>query len=480
MNKAGSAGSGGRGPGLPLRERSDQQASFVELFFDLVLVFALNRVVAASASGLASAVRGERWDAFLRGLLVILPLMWVWATTSYGTARFDPRRTPVQLVVLVSALGVLLLGAAIPAAFNGAAFVFAGTYVALQAGRSLALYLMLQKHKLRRLYLRSLIWFSISAVPWLLGAATQGFARNLLWTAAIAIDLVTAQLGWPLRGMGRVRITAWAYAPQHLADRSRQLLMIALGETILAVGIAYTGEDGLHNLTATLGLLIAFLTTVLLWRIYWYTAGELFGAAVESARNPARLGRIAQTAHFLMILGVVATAAGHELVQVHPTGRTDLSWLAVIVGGPAAFVAGRAVLEWVVFSRVSRSRLLGIAALLVLAVPLAFTAPLAAVAAVSGVLVAIAAADARRAARNPAEAPAPAGRSWRCSLPVRTATPETEDRRGRPCPLRARSNSRSGQPRPTRAGDDKGLRPAFPQGRGLCRCLVAGRGFEPL
>ena len=408
MNNARSAGGEGRGAGLPLRESSDQQAGFVELFFDLVLVFALNRVVAASASGLASAARGEQWEAFLRGLLVILPLIWVWAITSYGTARFDPRRTPVQLLVLVSALGVLLMGAAIPEAFNGAAFVFAGTYVALQAGRSLALYLMLRRHQLRRLYLHSLIWFCVSGVPWLLGAAaTQGIARNLLWMAAIAIDLGSAGLGWPLLGMASERITAWAYAPQHLADRSRQLLMIALGETILAVGIAYTSKEGILNLTATLGLLIAFLTTVLLWRIYWYTAGELFGAAVESARNPARLGRITQAAHFLMILGVAATAAGHELVQLHPTVRTHLSWLALIVGGPATFVAGRAVLEWVVFSRVSRSRLLGIAALLVLAVPLAFAPSLGVVAAVSVVLLAIAAADARRGARNPAEAPAP-------------------------------------------------------------------------
>ncbi|MEV5693005.1 low temperature requirement protein A [Micromonospora globbae] len=403
MNMAGSA----HGAGLLRGERSNQQAGFVELFFDLVLVFALNRVVAVSAAGLASASRVERWDAFLRGLLVILPLMWVWGITAYVTARFDPRRTPIQLMVLVSALGMLLLGAAIPEAFDGQAFVFAGSYVVLQAGRSLALHRMLQGHMLRRLYLRSLIWFCVSGVPWLLGAATQGSARDLLWATAIAIDFGAARWGWPLPGMGRETVTAWASAPQHLADRARQVLMIALGETILAVGIAYTGNNGVHSLTATFALLIAFLTTVLLWRIYWYTSGELFENTIESAKNRASLGRVAQASHFLMILGIVATATGHELVQDHPTGRTYLSWLAVIVGGPALYLVGRAILEWVVFARVSRPRLIGIAALPMLALPLAFAAPLAAAAAVSVVLLTIAVADGLRAARNPTEAPAP-------------------------------------------------------------------------
>lgn len=81
-----------------------------------------------------------------------------------------------------------------------------------------------------------------------------------------------------------------------------------------------------------------------------------------------------------MILGVAAAAIGNELVQKHPTGHTFKSWLALMLGGPALFVAGRTLLEWVVFSRVSRPRLLGIAALLLLAVPLAFAPPLVVVA----------------------------------------------------------------------------------------------------
>ncbi|MBQ0895340.1 low temperature requirement protein A [Micromonospora sp. U56] len=409
MKKAGSA-EDADGAGTLLRgEQSEQQASLVELFLDLVVVFALNRVVASGTYDLKSASLEVRWYGFLHGLLLILPLLWVWITAAYVTARFDPRRAPVQAMVLMTAFGLLLLGAAIPSAFNGGPLIFAAVYLALQAGRSLALYLMLRTHILSRVYLRTLVWSGVSAVPWLLGAFMPAdFSRTLLWLIAIAIDFGAARLGWPVPGLGQQRITVWAQAPKHLADRHRQLMLIALGETILAVGVAYTDHDGLHSPTATLGLVLAFLTTVLLWRIYSHTAGELFGDAIESAKNPAKLGRVAQAAHVLMIVGVAATAVGHELIQLRATGRNYPSWLAVMVGGPALYVAGRALLERVVFSRVSPPRLLGIAALLVLAVPLAFAPPLAAVAVVPVVLLGIAVADVRRAAQNPGEVPAPA------------------------------------------------------------------------
>ncbi|WP_165823039.1 low temperature requirement protein A [Micromonospora globispora] len=408
MEKEGSADSGGPGSGFLRGERSNHQPAFVELFFDLVVVFALNRVVATGTAAMERAGVEVRWYGFLHGILLILPLLWVWSTTAYVTARFDPRRTPTRVLVLGTSLGVLFLGAAAPTAFDGGALIFAGVYLALAVGRSLALYWMLRQHPIRRLYLRVLAWSGVSAVPWLLGAVTHaGFFRTLLWVIAISIDFGAARLGWPVPRLGRGRITVWVKAAEYLADRYRQLMMIALGESILAVGIAYTGEDGLRSLTETTALVVAFLTTVLLWRIYSHTAGELFGIAVRSAEDPGRLGLVAQAAHIVMILGVAATAVGHELVQTHPTGHTYLSWLGAILGGPATYLAGRILLEWLVFSRVSRLRLLGIATLLALAVPLALAPPLAAAAVVPMVLLVIAFADTRRAARNPGETPRP-------------------------------------------------------------------------
>ncbi|MFU8873839.1 low temperature requirement protein A [Micromonospora sp. SL4-19] len=405
--------SAGAATGLGVRllrgERSKQEASFVELFFDLVLVFALNRVVASSTAQLASASGSGRWASLLQALLLILPLIWVWSMTAYSTARFEPRRLAVQVMVLVTAFGVLLLGVVTPEAFDGSAWMFAGVYVVLQAGRALVVALALRSHWLQRLYWGILAWFCVSAVAWLLGALAHGAARMLLWSLAIVIEYGSARLGWWVPWQGPERLLAWESAAGHLADRYQQLVLIALGETILAVGIAYTEASGSPRLPQTFGLVIAFITAVLLWRIYFYRAGEMFGSAVKSAASPASLGRVAGSAHLLMIIGVAAAAMGNELVQKHPTGHTYKSWLALMLGGPALYVAGRTLLEWVVFSRFSRPRLLGIAALLLLVVPLAFAPPLAVVAVVPVVLLAIAIADARRAAGKPAEVPTPPG-----------------------------------------------------------------------
>lgn len=406
---------GGTAPGrdrasrLLRREGSRQQATLVELFFDLVVVFALNRVVDHSTSGLGSGSIAERWATAAQGALLVLPLIWVWTAMAYLTARFDPRRGRVQAAVLTAAFGLLLLGAAVPEAFDGAGMAFAGVYVVLQAGGSLAFALTVRGHPLQRVYLRAMCWFCLSAVPWLLGAVLHGVGQILLWSLAVAIDYGSSRLGWPVPGLGRERVLAWAHAPEYLADRYRQLLLIALGEAILAVGIAYTDGSGFHSPARTLGLVIAFVTTVLLWRIYFHRSGELFGVAIESAKDPASLGRLTGGAHLVMIMGVVSTAVGHELVQRHPTTGIYPSWLAVMVGGPALYVAGRALLEWVVFSRLALIRLLGIGALLLLAVPLAFAPPLAVVSAVAVVLLAVAAADALRSTRCPGEAPAPPG-----------------------------------------------------------------------
>ncbi|MFC4106496.1 low temperature requirement protein A [Micromonospora zhanjiangensis] len=400
----------GSGVRLLRSERSKQEASFVELFFDLVLVFALNRVVATSTSQLASSPAGAgKWASLLQALLLILPLTWVWSMTAYSTARFEPRRMAVQVMVLVTAFGVLLLGVVTPKAFDGSAWAFAGVYVALQAGRALVVALALRSHWLQRLYWGILVWFCVSAAAWLLGAVAHGAARMLLWSLAIVIEYGSARLGWWVPWQKPERILAWEDAAGHLADRYQQLVLIVLGETILAVGIAYTEASESPRLPQTLGLVIAFITAVLLWRIYFYKAGELFGSAVTLAANPASLGRVAGTSHLFMIIGVAAIAIGNELVQKHPGGYTYKAWLALMLGGPALFVAGRTLLEWVVFSRVSRSRLLGIGALLLLAVPLTFAPPLGVVAVVPVVLLAIAVADTRRAAGKPAEAPTPPG-----------------------------------------------------------------------
>jgi low temperature requirement protein LtrA len=396
----------GHAVGLLRPEGSATQASFVELFFDLFVVFTLTRLVSYAVANLSPDTEPlERWITLARALLMLLTLLWAWTITTYVTAWFDPKRPVVQIFVVSTAFGMLIMGASILQAFDGRAAGFAYPYVIMQLVRTLALGLMLRGHALRRPFLHATAWYGLSTVPWLIGVPAGGTARIFLWSTALLIDLGSARAGWPLPGLKRYRIRAWAAHPRYLASRFQQLLMISLGEPLLAVGIIFSQKPASpYRVTA---LLTAFLTTVLLWRIYYHVAGELLADALLSAGDRARAGRIAGVAQITMICGIVSNGVGHEIIQSYPSGHTDPAWLIAIIGSPAVYLAGRTVLERVVFSRTSRRRLVAIAILLLLAAPSLVAPPTAAAVATGLVLLGLAAADTRQSWNRPSEQPSP-------------------------------------------------------------------------
>src|SRR5260370_34821692 len=107
------------------------------------------------------------------------------------SSRLAPR---VQWLVPATMLGGLVLAAVAPEAFGKRGLVFAGAYLAINLGRSMFIVLVLPRHKVRRLYVRQLIWFGVSAVPWIAGAVAQDSARAVLWTLAVAMDSTATAL----------------------------------------------------------------------------------------------------------------------------------------------------------------------------------------------------------------------------------------------------------------------------------------------
>lgn len=393
--------------GILRGEEDAQQVSFLELFFDLVLVFALVGVVSRMVPDLLSDNVRLRWLSLLDTVVLALPLLWLWTTTAYITSRFDYRNRWIQLLVLVSAFGMLIMAASLPYEFATRGAFFAVVYVLLHIGRPLLLRPLLRGHEnVWGLYTRLAIWASVSGVIWLAGAVMRGNYRIALWLIAITVDLVVARFRWPVPGMRRPPTSAWAMASsRHLPERYQQLLLIALGETVLSIGLTYANHPA--TLAATTALVITFLSSVLMWRIYFYRAGQVLAEAVEMSSNKAAAGGIVGVAHMLMVLGITAAAAGSEIVLADPSGPSVPAWLFVILGGPALFLFGRSRLERVVFNRLAVRRLVGIAALVLLAPPLFFGPPLLAAIAAAVVLLGVAVADARRAAGHPPEAPSP-------------------------------------------------------------------------
>jgi low temperature requirement protein LtrA len=385
-----------RGPEDPGR------ATFVELFFDLVFVFALFRLSQKLLERLA-------WSGALQTLVLLLALFWLWGSTAWVADRFDPGRPAIQALVIGCMFGSFMLAAAAPEAFGTRGPTFAVAYVASQVGRSLFLVVVTRGGERRRLELRQLLWFGVSALPWLAGAVAHGWARVVLWVVAVTVDWAAFGFGLPMPGVGRMKPKELGVLGELYAERHRQFFAIALGEMIIVSGLAFDSLG--FGAARSAAVVVAFATTVLLWRIYIHRAGDVFGAAVDVAAQQGRVLAVLIYAHLVMVAGVVVISVGDELVIMHGSGGSQPAWIAVTLGGPALFLAGRAILEYSVFGRVSRDRVIGVLVLLAVS-PAMILVPLLIVAiAAAVVLVGVAVADSAVTWRRPAEQPSPPGGS---------------------------------------------------------------------
>ncbi|WBB69552.1 low temperature requirement protein A [Micromonospora sp. WMMD812] len=394
-----------------LREPEEQRATFLDLFLDLVFVFALFRL----SQGLLDHLS---WSGAFKTLVLLLAVWCVWIHTDWSTwrarstsgaaDRADLRRTAIQVLVIGSMFGSLVLAAAVPEAFGEHGPVFAGAYVAIQVGRSLFLVIVRRGDKrAQRPEVRLLFWFGVSAVLWIAGAVMQGWPRAVLWALAVAVDYTAASLGWPTPRRGRASAAEFSVSGEFLAERHRQFFIIALGELILVAGFGLSSNAFEADHSAA--VVVAFATTVLLWRIYIRRAGKVLGEAVDAAPDPLRVALSTMYAHPVMVAGIIAISVGDELVIEHPFGHTPPAWVAVILGGPALFLAGRTIFEYAVFGRVSRIRVAGVLVLAAISPTMIFLPPVFVAAAAALVLAGIAVSDAARARGRPLEPPSPPG-----------------------------------------------------------------------
>ncbi|SCL31061.1 Low temperature requirement protein LtrA [Micromonospora nigra] len=398
---------GERGAALLRPAGSHPRATFLELFFDLVFVFALTRVSQRLIDDIAG---GPFLLGVVHTLMLLLALWLVWSITTWVTSRYEPDRLVIQGVVVGTMFGALVMAVALPRAFEERSVWFAGAYLTVMIGRPLVVAAALGGHPRREVPLRLAAWASAGGVPWLVGAFGPEELRLPLWVVALAVDSTGALLGWPLPRWGPARTSGWRIAGEHLAERYQQIFLISLGETILVIGLTFSGRafSGPH----AGAFAVAFVTTALLWRIYFHRAGHLLAEALRLARSPGHLGASAGRTHLFIILGVLSTGVGYELVIVHPFGRIDATWLVFIVGGPAIFLLARARFEYEIFNRVSVSRVVAVLVLALVGPVLALGTPMLALTVVAVVLTGVAVTDAVRSrGRPPERAASPLGRT---------------------------------------------------------------------
>jgi low temperature requirement protein LtrA len=371
------------------------KVTFVELFFDLVFVFAITQV----SHGLI-----EHFSAggALQALVLLLAVWWVWVYTSWVTNWLDPERLPVRVLLLVL-MGVgLLLSASMPRAFESRGLAFAGAYVAMQVGRTAFTVWALQAHpNMKRNFQRILAWLVFGAVFWIAGGLSDGTTRLALWSLALAIEYVSPSLYFHVPGLGRSTFADWKVEGGHMAERCALFMIIALGESILVTGATFAGLD--WSAATIAAFVVSFIGSLAMWWLYFDTGAEAGAETIAHAQDPGRIARLAYTyIHLFLVAGVVVAAVADEFVLAHPLGHSDAKTVITVLGSAALYLLGNLLFKWAITGRLRHAHLVAIGLLAALAPFGAQLAPLLLSALATAVLVGMAAWE-RRASPHCAE-----------------------------------------------------------------------------
>ncbi len=370
-----------------LRTRKGHEHSrvtFVELFFDLVFVFAVTQLSHSLLEHLS--LRG-----LLETTLLFMAVWWVWIYTSWATNWLDPEKAPVRLMLFALMLAGLVLSTSIPKAFGSKALAFAGAYVAMQIGRCLFTLWALKGHSPvnYRNFQRIIAWLTLSAVFWVAGAFAEGEWRLGLWMTALVIEYIAPSLSFWTPGLGASTTTDWDVEGGHMAERCGLFIIIALGESILVAGAKF-GTLPWTAITIA-AFMVAFVGSVAMWWIYFNIGAERASRHIAASSDPGRVARFSYTyLHLPLVAGIIIAAVGDALVLAHPTGHTDAKTAAVLLGGPALYLIGNLMFKRASANSPALSHMIGLG-LLALLVPAAIVVnPLMFSAATTLVLVLVA------------------------------------------------------------------------------------------
>jgi low temperature requirement protein LtrA len=331
----------------------EQRATALELFYDLVFVFAITQISHLLLAHLT-------WEGVGQSVVVLLAVWWSWNYTTWVTNELDPESIIVRLLIIALMLASLVMAISIPEAFGDRALLFAGAYVTIQVGRHLFLtYAAADRGTLERERAEAiLIWFAVAGVLWIAGAFADGTARALLWVAALAVDYVAPLVTFRVPGRRHLGSADWQVQVSHFAERFQLFIIIALGESIVLTG-ATTAELELDAArVVTFG--VAFLGTAALWWLYFNMAARVAERRLELAEDRTTMARDAYTyLHVVLVAGIIVTAVGDELAIAHPSDELPGEEVAAVVAGPAIYLLGQALFRLRMAGSISWRRLGG-------------------------------------------------------------------------------------------------------------------------
>jgi low temperature requirement protein LtrA len=362
--------------------RDDERVTPLELFFDLVFVLALTQCTTLIA-------RTPTWEGMLKGLLALGVLWWSWVGYAWLTSVLDPEEGAVRLVMFAAMAAFLVAALCVPGAFGPEALLFAWAYAVVR-GAHIVLFMLASKDDaaLRRSVLGLAGSTAIGVGLLVVAAFTSGGLQLGLWALALMLDMA---------GPFVFGIEGWKLVPGHFAERHGAIVIIALGESIVAIGVGAkaTLSAGVVAV-AILGIVIA----AALWWVYFDVTAIIAARRLASAPEGRERNEIARDSysylHFPMVAGIALIAVGLKRTIVHIDDPLKLIPAVALLGGAAMYLLAHVAFRWRNMHTLSGRRLVSAVVLLAL-LPVATALPaLMTLGILAAVLVALIAYEALR------------------------------------------------------------------------------------
>jgi low temperature requirement protein LtrA len=336
--------------------RQGERVTPLELFFDLVFVLAITQCTALMAAT-------PTWQGLARGLLVLGVLWWSWVGYAWLTSVVDPEEGAVRIVMFAAMAALLVAALCVPGAFGDAALLFACAYGVVRAAH-IALFVLLGRDDPS--FMRSTLGLAggttVGVTLLLVASGTDGRLQGLLWTVALALD-VAEPFFFGSEG--------WRLAPRHFAERHGLIIIIALGESIVAIGV---GADA-H---VDAGIVAAAVLGTAVAAAFWWLYFDVVALVAERNLVRAPVGRVQNEIardsysylHFPMVAGIVLVALGMKKTLGDVGESLELVPASALLGGSALYLLAHVAFRWRNVHTLNRQRL-ACALLLVVTIPAA-------------------------------------------------------------------------------------------------------------
>jgi low temperature requirement protein LtrA len=349
-----------RRPRLSAVLRRGEQVTPLELFFDLVFVLALTQCTQLMAAT-------EDWEGLVQGLLVLGVLWWAWVGYAWLTSVVDPEEGAVRLVIFGAMAAFLVVALCVPEAFGDLGLTFAIAYGAVRVAH-IGLFMLASRQDpdLRHSVLGLAISTAIGVGILVAASFLDGLAQGALWALALGLDMA-GPLFIPTQG--------WRLQPRHFAERHGLIVIIALGESIVAIGVG-VGTD--LSFGQGVAAVVAVGLAAAMWWLYFDVVALVAGRRLERAEPGRVQNEMARDSysygHFPMVAGIILVALGLKITLEQVSDPLEIVPAFALLGGMATYLLAHVAFRWRHIHTLNRQRAL-LAVLLLALLPVAVEIP---------------------------------------------------------------------------------------------------------